>query len=1317
MTQKNPGHRHRPPRPARGQKAGGRGLGICGALRKVPTVGTWPGRGFQPLELLVAALVFLALEGVAQQTRIIRNLPGGGVQIIEQGSPVEEVQTAPPEVAPIGPSNKLAQSWNPNGKLPLSATDAQQLVSRAMSLDYQRTSYNFYRALEEKRKRTGPGTPAEVFYTAVYLGDWEMIGRLLARLPVAQATQVYDRMLAALAKQAKPPESLFKRYQKAQTPTEPADPNDVQQMASYASYRSSRPDAMGGVFLSDDFFGVVEAAPGPLTPAQVQSLAILGRVALPGDSGQRQMAERLKAGLKGLREEVPAECTTVARLLCAMGWTRMAEPFLPATAREVSDLPPEDALLAADYHAAAGAAERDERQSRRGWELLCAASARGADDAQVADRVIDQLRHLDDDFVRSALPALLTNKPALSRPLLARVAQAVTTASSSSSSDPDDESEPPVAASGPASSLRVQSLLMEAIVAASPDGGKRTELFNGLVWSWLHAAEQARATTEEEETRRAREAMYGGRVTYGGNQRGRVSAAQALASAPAENVIDTLGQGLGRQVRLMKFALGLLDFDEQRSAAYLRLCCKLYAADSRDLCSHYLAAWVDDRSSALAKEDPEIARARAQGYMPPQAQRPAGGIPLTRARQNRNVRELNALLKELRTLAPALDPSRTTWAFVSIHSGAEVYRAGDIEAIFGPPEAMDHAELRTLLSAMRINLARSWRDPQVQQKAGSNRTEQEIKDEVSRGYGVALDLLKRGLGFEGGDWEDGVLRGQLCFDAAEFEKDRGITLADYVNLRDASFAGYRFAAQLYGSNVLARPRGQWTIAPFQAWFFAMLGASDLAALTPRQARNDLGLQGVRAALTGLPPDAATEHLRLFAASLTNLLERVPSHMRQKFLAAGVEVVGPERPEAAPAQAVLDYYANLVEEAQLRVTVDGPTRIGHGQPFGLFIALEHTKQLAREGGGFAKYLQNQSAQMAGLYGGYSPPGQKAMIDYRDDFATNFHQAVGAQFDVQSLVFHDPTVKPIDLPREGWQAMPLAYAVLKAKDPAVDRIPSIQLDMDFADQKGTVVLPVLSQVIPVNAIDKTLPPRACAGLEVGFTLDQRDWRAGKLALEISATGRGIIPDLADLCDPAQKGLEMEVKDSGLVIQSVQTDKGRMAPQATRSWQIAYYRDQGASAPAVFRFPALAGGFTNATAAYKRYVDADLETMDGAKALAGIALPAVGANGKLALWIVVGVGGLLAMATAMIKGRRVVAAPRSAAELPRELTPFTVVAFLRRLGCEPRSGLQPADREALQKEIEGIESAYFSAAGASAPIDLRAVAEQWRRKAAGS
>src|SRR6185503_10396649 len=162
-------------------------------------------------------------------------------------------------------------------------------------------------------------------------------------------------------------------------------------------------------------------------------------------------------------------------------------------------------------------------------------------------------------------------------------------------------------------------------------------------------------------------------------------------------------------------------------------------------------------------------------------------------------------------------------------------------------------------------------------------------------------------------------------------------------------------------------------------------------------------------------------------------------------------------------------------------------------------------LARESGGFAKYLQNQATQSRSYMYVYS--GSQKPTNHRDEFSKSIHTALDETFDVLSITFHDANVKPIDLPREGWQETPLAYLVLRARDAAVDRIPSLQIDMDFSDQAGQVVLPIRSQIQPIDAKEATPPLRPCTGLALIFTLDEREWRDGKVVVEIAAKGRGI------------------------------------------------------------------------------------------------------------------------------------------------------------------------------------------------------------------
>ena len=104
---------------------------------------------------------------------------------------------------------------------------------------------------------------------------------------------------------------------------------------------------------------------------------------------------------------------------------------------------------------------------------------------------------------------------------------------------------------------------------------------------------------------------------------------------------------------------------------------------------------------------------------------------------------------------------------------------------------------------------------------------------------------------------------------------------------------------------------------------------------------------------------------------------VPANVRQRFLGSGLKVVGEDHPAAAAATKSLDYYRELLDEIQLRVAIDGPTRVGHSQPFGVFIGLEATRQLQRESGGFGKYIQNRANQQQVMMGGGGGGGRTSV----------------------------------------------------------------------------------------------------------------------------------------------------------------------------------------------------------------------------------------------------------------------------------------------------------------------------------------------------
>src|ERR1051325_9709213 len=234
--------------------------------------------------------------------------------------------------------------------------------------------------------------------------------------------------------------------------------------------------------------------------------------------------------------------------------------------------------------------------------------------------------------------------------------------------------------------LRQQSLTTQSILLRVLEGKKSAlpEAVNVLVMNWLGEAEQAYRNGAAPPAPMYDDSFYVYRPTPTVRTRA-LSPEVVLSRAPSASITRRLNQGLAQRVNLTLLKLTLMN-PKEVTLETLRNYLKEHPGQEKELCQEYLAAWVKKRT--VPAEDPNIVRMRMLGYAiaPPKAP----GIPLTRLRQNQNVLEFKTLLAELRQLSPEpIDPNSVVQSFMSIHSGAEVYRLEDIEAIFGPPEKID----------------------------------------------------------------------------------------------------------------------------------------------------------------------------------------------------------------------------------------------------------------------------------------------------------------------------------------------------------------------------------------------------------------------------------------------------------------------------------------------------------------------------------------------------------------------------------------------------------------------------------------------------
>ena len=1166
--------------------------------------------------------------------------------------------------------------------------NTNDLVSMLMSFDYKRTPEALFEVMKSQQSG-GTLSEAEEFRAAVLVGDWQAVGTKLASLKADDGERVYSKLLQAVASSSASEDSFFKKRNPSASPGNPAEGNKQKQ----------------ALLLSGDLYHLLEACPGDLKLSMLPQLTQLVKIAID-QNGRQDFLNRLKVGIKGIGGSSAEGKRLAAQLLSSVGWITDAESYLPLKREEWDQADTLMLVLSMEYFTQLGIAERDERQLKQAAEVcafMMQTSRFGSNDRgifrQATDRFVKLLPALETDDAEQLIRENFLTQPVILVDLILALGEAGQQAQQ-----------------GQDLNLRGQSLATQAAllkVLASRRSGL-PEAANLLVMNWLGEAEEnyrAGGYQMPQEDDMMNPFIYRPPSYYQNRQNAKkvLESSVILTNAPSPTLIRRLNDALAQRVNLTLLKVNLLDPKEPETLETLTAYLKDHPGVEKELCEDYLTSWVKQRS--VPPEDPNIIRMRNLGYTISRQQNTGGGIPLTRLRQNQNVTEFRDLLVNLRKLSPEpISPNKVVQGFMSIHSGAEVYRIEDIEAIFGPPDQMNREELMQLVTGMRSKLGEQWRDAKTQQAAGTNRTEEEGKDEVSRGYRTAISLVERGLSPTNSDWKQLIVRGQLFFDASEFEFGRKIKLSEYVSLRDEAFASYRMAAENYATQVPTMARGQWRLEPYQMWFFVMLGASDLSQLTRAAARSDPGLTQIGDAMRALPGEAANGHLEKFGEMLASLLSQVPGNMRQRFLSAGLQVLGEDHPSARPALESLKNYQELLDEVQLRADVDGPTRVGHGEPFGLILSLEHTRQLARESGGFAKYLQNASDRnrspfMIGL-------PQNSPADYRNNFAKNIHAALDETFEISNITFHDPDVRAIDLPREGWQETPLAYVLLRSKEAAVDRIPSIQIDMDFSDTSGQVVLPVRSQVLPIDSKETSAPPRPCDGLELTFTMDEREWDKGSAVVEVTARGKGVIASHPTLFEFEQSGFDVEVLDNGLSITEFVSDGKTRQAQGDRNWQFTYKRQKDLKGDALLHFPKLKPGITVAKTEYKHYQDADLVELSSEAAAAGVKLGSKVSRGLQTAAVLLGLGAIALVITLMARAKgRQSHTPTEALQLPRQITPFSVVAFLRRVQREAGGKLDEAKRQSLTAEIEAIEAAFFrdNPKAENAP-NLEAVAQRW-------
>jgi hypothetical protein len=769
-----------------------------------------------------------------------------------------------------------------------------------------------------------------------------------------------------------------------------------------------------------------------------------------------------------------------------------------------------------------------------------------------------------------------------------------------------------------------------------------------------------------------------------------------LEIKPSSEWIKLIDPSLQPRVAMQTALLHLKVGEETKAFPLIEQLAPHQPKIARDLVHEFLKAWTSNH-------DPNSERRMYNPYSYIFGYNSnAEAIPLSRSRQLRNLEELRSWVQRIRKLPiEEMDESLLAAAFTTCHSSAEVFQMKDFEAVFGEIGSLKPETTAAIAATMRGNLASVWRQMRNQEANKTKRKEHEVIQEVVRGYQVALEVVGTAREKHQQDWQLMLEEAALLFDFNSYIQVVSPT-SKFIEMRDAAFMQFQQAAELYAEKVSSLTINEQKTDVFDYWFYAALGSTDLGQLSHLNTPDPKQYAMISQAIDRLPGEAADTHLARFATKLFTRLSAVPPQAKYRFLKAGFEIVD-DHPLAWEARKTFDYYNDTVQEIKLVTELDGSNDVGHGQPFGVFIKLIHTNEMERESGGFQKYAQNQT-QGAFVYN-YGRPNE----DYRDKFEEGVRTALNENFDVISVTFENPkNMRSRPDRKDGWRQTPYAYLMLQTKGPQVDRLPSLQLNLDFMDAAGFVVLPIESPALVIDAGSKTPPTRPHSRLTVIQTLDERQVDEGKLLLEVRATAQGLVPELDEILELDFGDLEQtRIEDQKTSPSGFVEALDEIAIQSDRSWLIELEAKEGKT---IEQFAFLDTKSDDTKVICQQYQDADLVPANPVVVMAAkleqfdwkqyIPMGAAGALGLLALGIL-----------SIYLLRRPQQTNVKAFEMPQEINPFTVLGLLQKIQSQGK--LKDAHRGELAESIRNVQQYYFAPQNGHPSVQLEEIARNWLKR----
>ena len=791
-----------------------------------------------------------------------------------------------------------------------------------------------------------------------------------------------------------------------------------------------------------------------------------------------------------------------------------------------------------------------------------------------------------------------------------------------------------------------------------------------------------------------------------------VSPETLIQHAPAGAWMTALQSPLSSMVRVALVRIMLLSENMGRALPVVRELVSTDNPAAAKLANSYLETWA-------TRHDPNLSQEVLRQYKVDNQV-----VVLTRAQQEANLKQLGELLASLdEPTRKLLDETQLVRAFDFCHSRAEIYTQAHLAEVFGSLDKIAPSLMLSLTDRTRNKLASQWRDLAVQRDAATKRTASDVFGLVNRGYDEATRTAEQWLASHPDDWRMNCTVGSVLADWSEFAyfqsvatDDSGDRFASYLKHSQQALSRFQSGAAAYAALVPKLKRSEFDLLPYRAWFYGLLGITHDGGVNLRKGVTRDEIDKLRQALLDLPGGASAAHIQMFSTMIADNVtaNRIAPEMKYRYLSSAVHITG-RQPTIYPAEEKIKYYNSLLKEIRLQTRLDGSDRIHTPGVFGVFVSLAHTTDVARESGGFSKYLMNEVPRTV---------SGKTIIEkplYRDRFEEALKVALKDFFEIRSITFAEPASGARSHATGerggGWQETPLAYLLLETKDKTVDRVPALEIELDFFDREGKVVIPVPSNPILIEMNAEAPAQRPATNVSLTQIVDSRELTEKRLKIDVLATAHGLVPELDQLLQLSGYQLTVqEVTDKErLLVSELHNGPDGLYPISERSWTIELDPTpllRGASSRVEFEFPAAKSADIEIT--YRRYQD-----MDPVEAAAKVTLVEGAEVAKVAetdyrLWIGGVVGLLVVGLLTFLALRRKPADSSNAPPLftfPREVTPFSVIALLHRIQSSQVVSLTDDQRHLLQSEIHRLEQHTFAReSNSTSSRDLDELAHRW-------